>query len=46
MSRFDQYFNYYTGASCIGTVRTIKAILTDQSTGTVLSTMTTTWTVG
>jgi hypothetical protein len=46
MSRYDQFFSYYTGANCIGTARTIQATLTDRTTGTVLSTMTTTWIVG
>lgn len=46
MSRYDQYFTYYTGSSCVGTVRTIRATLTDITTGTVISTMTTSWTVG
>ncbi len=46
MSRFDQYFVYSTGDNCIGTTRTIKATLIDQTTGAVLSTMTTTWLVG
>ncbi len=46
MSRFDQYFSYFTGTYCVGTSRTIRATLFDSATGAVYSTMTTNWIVG
>jgi len=46
MSRYDQFFSYFTSDSCVGTSRTIRATLYDSATGAVYSTTTFNWIVG
>ena len=43
MSRFREGFIYYTGQSCIGSSRTLRATLTDPSPGGKVSSVTMTW---
>lgn len=44
MSRYQETFIYYTGASCLGRSRVIKATLTDPSVGGMVSSVTLNWT--
>lgn len=46
MSRYDQFFAYSTGDSCVGSSRIIRATLFDSATGATISSMTYNWIVG
>jgi hypothetical protein len=44
MSRYQESFIYYTGSTCLGKQRTIRATLTDPSIGGKVSSVTLKWT--
>ena len=44
MSRYQEVFIYYTGASCVGTPRVLRATLTDPSPGGLTTSVTLNWT--
>jgi hypothetical protein len=44
MSRYQETFIYYTGASCLGRSRVLKATLTDPSVGGKVTSVTLNWT--